>query len=79
MDMFAGVRALYQSIAAALQLGLSGRRRSPVLNSIYQAVGLSRIFTACLGHRGGGACLRDSFTAFKRSIKKACDRFIQPP
>lgn len=68
----AGVRALYQSIAAALQFGLSGCRCS----QLNLSGSWSELYIHCVfGTLWGG--LRDSFTAFKRSIKKLCDRFIQ--
>lgn len=62
---------LYQCITA-IQFTLSPRHRSPVLDSIYQPVGLSRIDAACFWYwerAGGGvknrekACLRDILTA----------------
>lgn len=75
-DVCKGLPESEHSINASQLLYNSVYLSVTVLNSVYQGVRLSCTFSACFWYREKMACLRDILTAFKRCIKKPCDRFI---
>ncbi len=75
-DVCKGLLASEHSINASQLLYNSVYLSVTVLDSIYQGVRLSCTFSACFWYWEKMACLRDILTAFKRCIKKPCDRFI---